>query len=77
MQSYREDTERLVKAQEEQNKLNAAMLQILIDIQRWMNSRDWTVIPEGSKSTARERKRSPSGSSNFEGSIGGSSSSSH
>ena len=29
MQSYREDNERLVKAQEEQNQLNAAMLQSL------------------------------------------------
>ena len=34
MQSYREDNEILVKAQEDKNQLNAAMLQILIDIQR-------------------------------------------
>ena len=34
MQSYREDNEILVKALEEQNQLNAAMLQSLIDIQR-------------------------------------------
>ena len=32
MQSYREDNERLVKAREEKNEMNAAMLQILIDI---------------------------------------------
>ena len=32
MESYRKDNERLVKAQEEQNQLNAAMLQILTDI---------------------------------------------
>ena len=32
MQSYREDNERLVKDQEEQNQLNASILQILIDI---------------------------------------------
>ena len=40
MQIYREDNERLVKAHEEHNQLNAAMLQSLTDIQRWMNSRD-------------------------------------
>ena len=34
MQSYRADNERLVKAMEEQNKMNAAMLQSLTDIQR-------------------------------------------
>ena len=32
MQSYKADNERLVKAQEEQNQLNAAMLQILTSI---------------------------------------------
>ena len=32
MQSYRKDNERLGKAQEEQNQLNAAMLQSLTDI---------------------------------------------
>ena len=53
MKSYRVDNERLAKAQEEQNGLNAAMMQILTDIQRRMNSGDWTVRPEGSKSTAR------------------------
>ena len=53
------------------------MLQSLIDIKRWMNSRDQTVRPEGSKSNARGRKRSPSGSFESEGSTGGSGSSSH
>ena len=77
MQSYRVDNEILVKAQEEKNQLNESMLQSLTYIQRQMNSGDRTVIPEGSKSTARRRKRSPSGSSNSEGSIGGSISSSH
>ena len=38
--SYREDNERLIKAQEEQNQLNAAMLQSLTDILRKMNSED-------------------------------------
>ena len=42
-----------------------------------MNSRDRIVRPEGSKITARRRKRSPSGSYDFEGSNGSSSSSSH
>ena len=32
MQSYREDNERLVKAQKEKNQLNEAMLQNLTDI---------------------------------------------
>ena len=77
MQSHRADNERLVKAMEEQNQLNVAMLQSLTDIQRRMNSGDWTMRPKGSKSTARGRKRSPSGSSDSEGSIGGSRSSSH
>ena len=45
MQSYRADNERLVKAQEEQNQLNAAMLQSLTDIQRQMNSGDQIVRP--------------------------------
>ena len=42
-----------------------------------MNFEDQTTRPEGSKSTARGRKRSPSGSSDSEGSTVGSSSSSH
>ena len=77
MQSYREDNERLVKALEEQNQMNVAMLKILTDIQRQMKSEEQTVRPEGSKSTTRRIKRSPSGSYDFEGSTGGSSSSSH
>ena len=77
MQSYREDNKILVKALEEKNQLNAAMLQNLTDIQKRMNSGDQTVRPEGSKSTARRRKRYPSGSFDSEGSTGRSSSSSH
>ena len=60
MQIYRADNERLVKAQEEKNQLNASMLQILTNIQRNMNSEDRTERPEGSKNTAIRRKRSPS-----------------
>ena len=75
--SYREDNERLIKAQEEHNHMNVAMLQILTDIQRRMNSGDRTVRPEGSKSSTRRRKRSPSGSSKSKGSTGDSRSSSH
>ena len=77
MQSYKADNERLVKAQEEQNQLNVAMLQSLTDIQRRMNSGDQTVRPQRSKSSTRRRKRYPSGSSDSEGSTSGSSSSSH
>ena len=68
MQSYRADNERLVKDQEEQNKMNASMLQNLMDIMRWMNSGDRTLTLEGSKSSTRRRKRSPSESSDSEGS---------
>ena len=77
MQSYKVDNEILVKAQEEQNQLNVAMLQNLTDIQRNMNSKDQTERPEGSKNNARRRKRSLSESSDSEGSTGDSSSSSH
>ena len=77
MKSYREDNESVVKSLEEKNQLNAAMMQILIDIQKRMNYGDRTVRPKVSKSTARRIKRSPSGSSKYEGSTGGSSSSSH
>ena len=77
MQSYREDNERMIKAQEEKNQLNATMLQILTDIQRRMNSGDQKVRPEGSKSSTRRRKISPSESSESKGSTGDSSSSSH
>ena len=77
MQSHMTDNERLVKAPEDRNQLTAAMLQILTDIQRRMNSGDQTIRPEGIKSTTRRRKISPSGSSDSEESTGGSSSSSH
>ena len=53
------------------------MLQILIDIQRWMNSGDQIVRPKGSKSSTRRRKRSPSESSDSKGSTSDSSFSSH
>ena len=45
MQSHREDNEILVKALEDQNQLNEGMLQILTNIQRQMNSREWIVKP--------------------------------
>ena len=77
MQTYKADNERLVEAQEEKNQLNAAMLQSSTDIQRKMNCEDRTEKPEGSKNTTRRRKRSPSGSSNSEGSTGDSIYSSH
>ena len=63
MQSYKEYNERFVTAQEEQNQMNVAMLQSLTYIQRKMNSGDQTENLEGSKNTARRRKRSPSESS--------------
>ena len=62
MQSYREDNERMTKAQEEQNRLNASMLQSLTDIQRWMNSEHRAVNPEGSRRGATRRKRYSNGS---------------
>ena len=77
MKSYREDNEIFVNAQEEQNQLNVAILQSLTYIQRRMKSRVRIERPEGSKTTARRRKRSLGGSSDFEGSTGGSISSSH
>ena len=43
------------------------MLQSLTDIQRWMNSGDRTLRPEGSKSSTRRRKISPSESSESKG----------
>ena len=68
MQRYIEDNEIMIKAQEEHNQLNEAMLQSLTDMQRNMNSRHWAVNPEGSKSNTRRRKRSSSGSFDSEGS---------
>ena len=45
--------------------------------ERKINSRSRAINPEGSRRSAKGRKRSSSGSSNSQGSIGGSSSSSH
>ena len=77
MQSYIENNESLVKAQEDKNQLNASMLLSLTDIQRRMDCGNRESNPKGSKSGAKRRKRSSSGSSNSEGSTGGLSSSSH
>ena len=77
MRSYGEENERLVKAQEEQNQLNAGMSQSLTDIQRRMNSEHRAIKSEGSRSGARRRKMYSSGSSNSKGPTGVSSSSSH
>ena len=49
----------LVKAQEEQHQLNAAILQSLTDLQKKIDSGR-----EGSKSSTRRRTRTSSGSSN-------------
>ena len=67
----------LIKAQEEQHQLNAAMLQILTDLQRKIDSGRGMTRPEGSKSSTRRKRRTSSGSSNFEESGGYLSSSSH
>ena len=66
----------LIKAQEEQHQLNAAMLQSLTDLQRKIDSRQGTARLEGSKRSTRRRRRDFSGSSDFEESSGDSSSSS-
>ena len=60
LQSCREDNERMLKAQENQNQINGAILQILTDIQGQINSGHQIANPERSKSTARgdSRKRS-------------------
>ena len=65
----------LIKSQEEQHQLNAAMLQSLTDLQRKIDSRRGTVKPEGSKSSTC-RRRTSSGSSDSEEYSGDSSSSS-
>ena len=62
----------LVKAQEEQHQLNAAILQSLTDLQKNIDSRR-----EGSKSSTRRRRRTSSGSSDYEESSGDTSSFSH
>ena len=67
----------LVKSQEEQHQLNVAMLQILIDLQRKIDSGRGTSRPEGSKSSTRRRRRTSSGSSDSEESTGDTISSSH
>ena len=67
----------LIKAQEEQHQLNAAMLQSLTDLQRKIDSGRGTTRPEGSKSSTRRRRRTSSGTSDSEESSGDSSSSSH
>ena len=67
---------RLVKAQEEQHQLNAAMLESLIELQRKKDSGWGTSRSKGSKSSARRRRRTSSGSSDSEESNGDSSSSS-
>ena len=67
----------LIKDQEEQHHLNAAMLQSLIDLQRKIDFGQGTASPEGSKSSTRRRRRTSSGSSDSEKSSRDSSSSSH
>ena len=62
----------LVKAQEEQHQLNAAILQSLTDLQKKIDSGR-----EGSKSSTRRRRRNSSGPSDSEESSGDTSSSSH
>ena len=67
----------LIKAQEEQHQLNAAMLQSLTELHRKIDSGRGAARPKGSKSSTRRRRRTSSGSSDFEESSGDSSSSSH
>ena len=67
----------LIKAQEEQHQLNAAMLQSLTELQRKIDSRRGTARPERSKSSTRRRRRISSGSSDSEESSRDTSSSSH
>ena len=52
----------LIKAQEEQHHLNAAMLQSLRDLQRKIDSGRGTSRPKDSKSCTRRRRRTSSGS---------------
>ena len=67
----------LIKTQEEQHQLNAAMLQSLTDLQKKIDSGRGASRLEGSKSSTRRRRRTSSGSSNFEVFSGDTSSSSH
>ena len=63
LQSYREHNERIIKAQEEQNQLNVAMLHSLTDIQRQINSGHQTTNLEGSRSSSRRNSCKSSNSS--------------
>ena len=67
----------LVKSQEEQHRLNAAILQSLIDLQKNIDSGRGTSRPEDSKSSTRRRRRTSSGSSDSKESSGDTISSSH
>ena len=67
----------LIKAQEEQHQLNAAMLQSLTDLHKKIDSGQGTAKPEGSKSGTRRRIKTSSGSSDSEESSRDSSFSSH
>ena len=60
LQSCKEDNEMMLKAQECQNQINAAILQSSIDIQGHINFGHHTMNPERSKISARgdSRKRS-------------------
>ena len=62
-ESCREDNERMIKAHEEQNQLNASMLQSLTDIQRQINAGHQTTNPEGSRSSTRRNSCKRSNSS--------------
>ena len=53
----------LIKSQEEQHKLNAAILERLTDLQKKIDSGWGTSRPEGSKSSTRRRRKTSSGSS--------------
>ena len=51
LQSCKEDNERMLKAQEDQNQINAAILQSLTDIHGQINSRNQTTNPERRRSS--------------------------
>ena len=53
LQSCKEDNERMLKAQEDQNQINSAILQSLTDIQGQINSGHHTTNPERSRSSTR------------------------
>ena len=67
----------LIKAQEEQQQLNAAILESLADLKKKIDSGQSTTRPEGSKSSTRRRRRNSNGSSDSKESSGDSISSSH